>query len=401
MKAKFIFIVVLIVLVVSTAAFAVPFEQIPYTKKTTLEYPNDYTIRFSLCDDPVAGSCAYWSEEKTVSLTSGKIITNLGDTVSLSSVDFSQQYYVQVEKKKANGTYKVVGIRDMLGVVPYAMWSATSDAVVPGGTVTAITAGGGLTGGGIGAVTLDVGAGSGITVAADTVGIATGGVTSAMIADGTIATDDLADSSITSAKIADGTIGSADINDAQVQARVSSCGAGEAIQTVAANGAVTCQQVTTTKTGYVSVQAYGFNPKDSTTTWAGLLPGNGFRAMTGGTLRMAAPLIVPEGAVITELAGTFWDTNDGTPGDFVSIVLYRQPGGDSATQLASIGTSMAENSCGYCDKTAVLNHTVSYAGSASYYLYWTQNASTYIDDVSGFLGPGLYNVRVTYTITTP
>jgi hypothetical protein len=60
----------------------------------------------------------------------------------------------------------------MLGVVPYAMWSATSDAVVPGGSVSAVTAGSGLTGGGTGAVSLDVGAGTGITVGTDSVGVA-------------------------------------------------------------------------------------------------------------------------------------------------------------------------------------------------------------------------------------
>ncbi len=52
--------------------------------------------------------------------------------------------------------------------------------------VSGVTAGAGLTGGGVtGNVTLDVGAGPGITVAADTVSIAGGGVTAAMLAPGT------------------------------------------------------------------------------------------------------------------------------------------------------------------------------------------------------------------------
>jgi hypothetical protein len=50
--------------------------------------------------------------------------------------------------------------------------------------ITGVTAGSGLTGGGAaGNVTLDVGAGAGITVAADTVGLADNGVTAAKIAD--------------------------------------------------------------------------------------------------------------------------------------------------------------------------------------------------------------------------
>ncbi len=145
MKTKLSFLALMVILFIAASALAVPFELIPYTKKTSLAYPRNYTLRFSLCDDPVAGTCAYWSEEKTVYMSSSKIKTYLGDTVALSGVDFSQQYFVQVEKKKANGSYKVIGARDMLGVVPYALWSASSDSVLPGGSITSITAGTGIT----------------------------------------------------------------------------------------------------------------------------------------------------------------------------------------------------------------------------------------------------------------
>lgn len=60
------------------------------------------------------------------------------------------------------------------------------------GNPTTVTAGTGLSGGGSGAtVTLDVGAGTGLEVAADSIGIATGGVTTTQILDGTITTTDL------------------------------------------------------------------------------------------------------------------------------------------------------------------------------------------------------------------
>ncbi len=218
MKAKLLFFASIVLTMVATSALAVPLEQIPYTKKTTLPYPKDYTLRFSLCDDPVAGSCTYWSEEKTVYLSSAKIKTYLGDTISLSGVNFSQQYYVQVEKKKANGTYKVVGSREMLGVVPYSLWSASSNAVVPGGTVTTITAGGGLTGGGTGAVTLDIGAGTGITLGADTVSVDT----------------------------------------TAIQNRVTgTCGASNAIRAINQNGSVTCEPVAGTAGGDITAVTVG------------------------------------------------------------------------------------------------------------------------------------------------
>ncbi len=63
----------------------------------------------------------------------------------------------------------------------------------PGGTITDITAGEGLTGGGTtGAVTLDVGEGAGISVEADTVSIAEQGVTTPLLADAAVTLEKLA-----------------------------------------------------------------------------------------------------------------------------------------------------------------------------------------------------------------
>ena len=50
--------------------------------------------------------------------------TDLGDTVSLDSVDFSQQLYVQVEREK-DGIFTVLGTRDTFYVAPYAIWSTS------------------------------------------------------------------------------------------------------------------------------------------------------------------------------------------------------------------------------------------------------------------------------------
>jgi len=173
--------------------------EIAYTKTTTLSYPAKYTILFSLWDDESAGS-EVWSEEKTISLTGTKIKTSLGDTIPLTDVDFSQQLWVQVERKKADGTYKVLGLRDRLGVVPYALWSEKSSSSAQGGSVTSVTAGTGLTGGGIGDVTIsaDIGTAAG-TVAAGNhnhdsayVNVAEpDSITSGMIVDGTVSSGDV------------------------------------------------------------------------------------------------------------------------------------------------------------------------------------------------------------------
>jgi hypothetical protein len=96
-------------------------EEIYYTKKTSLKVPAIYTFRFSLWDAATEGT-EVWSEEKSITMNVKTIKTYLGDTIPLSSVDFSQQLYVQVERKLPDETYKVMGKRIRLNVVPYAIW---------------------------------------------------------------------------------------------------------------------------------------------------------------------------------------------------------------------------------------------------------------------------------------
>jgi hypothetical protein len=89
-----------------------------------------------------------------------------------------------------------------------------------GGTVSAVTAGAGLSGGTI--------TGSG------TLSIAPGGVSTAMIASGAVG----------AVQIAPGAIGAAQIDNAQVQARISgTCPLGEYFRGVSANGTVACEPV--------------------------------------------------------------------------------------------------------------------------------------------------------------
>jgi hypothetical protein len=60
-----------------------------------------------------------------VTSTTRLISTVLGDAAPLNAADFNQQLWVQVEIGST-----VIGTRDKLVAVPYALWSATSD--VPG-----------------------------------------------------------------------------------------------------------------------------------------------------------------------------------------------------------------------------------------------------------------------------
>jgi hypothetical protein len=97
-------------------------------------------------------------------------------------------------------------------------WSCSADLDTnSGGTVTSVGSGAGLAGGPI--------TGSG------TLSIATGGVTSAMLLDGAIATADLANGAVTGAKT----------DATTVQARVTgACAAGNYVRAVAQDGTVTC-----------------------------------------------------------------------------------------------------------------------------------------------------------------
>jgi len=218
MKKTCTYLVVVFLLVsVGSTVLADPIvKQIYYQRKTTLSVPKTYTFRFSLWEEESGGATPVWEEEKPLHLSSSTLKTYLGDANSLDGVDFSLQLWVQVERKVKAG-YVPVGSREILGIVPYAIWSEVSGSGGSGGsTLTGVTAGTGLRGGGsFGNVTLNVGAGSGMSAEPDSISIAPGGVTNSM----------LADNAVTTTKIADGQIGESDLaSGAVTKSKLSAAG---------------------------------------------------------------------------------------------------------------------------------------------------------------------------------
>ena len=167
-------VVGLLILFVSGGTLADPVvKQIYYQKKTTLAVPNTYTFKFTLWETESGGTIPVWEEIKKLALTTSTLKTYLGDVNPLDGVDFSQQLWVQVERK-AKAKYVAVGPRDAFALAPYALWSEVSGGGSSGSTLTGVTAGAGLTGGGtFGDVPLSVGAGPGISVAEDSVSVNT------------------------------------------------------------------------------------------------------------------------------------------------------------------------------------------------------------------------------------
>ena len=182
----------LIILMATTGTgYSATVQQKLYFTRTTTLSPDTYMFRFSLWTVASAGDPAVdkvWEEEKTITMNSPTLATYLGSVTPLTTEDFSEQYWVQVEEKKTDGTYKVLGNRTKLNVVPYAMYSVTADTALSGGSVSSVTAGNGLTSTATpaGDVTLNVVAGAGLIVGADDVSIKTGGVTTAMLAAGAV-----------------------------------------------------------------------------------------------------------------------------------------------------------------------------------------------------------------------
>jgi len=107
----------------SSASQVVP--QVPFSTKTNLK-PGKYILKFSLWDTATGGSAPVWSEVQTVTLTNATVKTRLGIKTPLAASEFSQQLWVQVERRRGTGSYAVIGKRTRLAPGPYALWSETT-----------------------------------------------------------------------------------------------------------------------------------------------------------------------------------------------------------------------------------------------------------------------------------
>lgn len=218
MKQKVIYLIIALVFLsaVATVASANPMAaRIYFTKATELAVPAAYTFRFSIWDVATGGTKVtnrVWWEEKDLAMTDKNLSTYLGDVADpakrsgpLGELDFSEQYWVLVEKLAPDGlTYKALGGRARLTVVPYAMWSETSGS---GSSVRSVTAGSGLTASDAdGDITLNIGAGPGISVWADKIAIATGAVSSSMLAAGAVTSGKIAAGAVDNTHLANGAV---------------------------------------------------------------------------------------------------------------------------------------------------------------------------------------------------
>jgi len=128
-RKHFALLTVLFLLLAVTSICAEPVKkELYYEKKTTLNYPAKYTLRFSLWNLESGGDEAVnmvWEDADVVmALSNPKIRYYLGSNplAPLLGIDFSQQLWVQVDRWKAKtSTWIPVGSRDRLGVVPFAM----------------------------------------------------------------------------------------------------------------------------------------------------------------------------------------------------------------------------------------------------------------------------------------
>ncbi len=155
---------------------------------------------------------------------------------------------------------------------------------------------------------------------------------------------------------------------------------------VSVGGSVT---YATPKTRHLTISHSAFTPYTSDTEfWNRLIQGLNATAVTGGGFQ--APVLLPDGAVITEIGMQAYDN---TPG-VLTLSLYRFACGTSRAQtvMATIPTSVDSASWQYISETSIVEPVVDNANYC-YTLYAALEVGT--------VDMRLSSVRITYTVTEP